>query len=175
MTATRRIRVLLVDDHAVVREGYKILLRGAADIEVAAEADTGEAACQRFAESAPDVVVMDLALPGMGGLEAIGRIVARDPTAKVLVFSMYDDPLFVERALANGARGYITKRSAPEDLVDAVRQVAAGGTHLDSELERRLAAGGPIGRACGATAGRARADRAARAGGGARGRGGAPP
>jgi DNA-binding NarL/FixJ family response regulator len=133
------IRVLLVDDHAVVRAGYKILLKGARDIEVVAEAGTGEAACQRYMDAAPDVVIMDLALPGIGGMEAIRRIVSRDPAAKVLAFSMHDEILFVERALANGARGYITKRSAPDVLVDAVRHVAAGGMHIDSGLAEQLA------------------------------------
>jgi two-component system invasion response regulator UvrY len=133
------VRVLLVDDHAVVRVGYRLLLQQAPEIEIVGEADTGELACQRFAELAPDVVVMDLSLPGIGGLEATRRIVARDPQAKVLVFSMHEGTLFVEHALAAGARGYLTKSSAPHALVEAVKNVAAGQVHLDPAVAARLA------------------------------------
>jgi two-component system invasion response regulator UvrY len=133
-----RVRVLLVDDHAVVRAGYRLLLQNAPEIEVVAEADSGELGCRLFAELAPDVVVMDLTLPGIGGLEAIRRIVQRDPKAKVLVFSMHEDILFVEQALAAGARGYVTKSSAPRVLVAAVKQVAAGGQPLAADIARRL-------------------------------------
>ena len=138
-TNSQRVRVLLVDDHAVVRAGYRLLLQNAAQIEVVAEAATGEAACRLCAELAPDVVVMDLSLPGIGGLEAIRRIRLRDERARILVFSMHEDTMFVEQALAAGARGYLTKRSAPRAMVDAVRQIAAGGKHLDAELAERLA------------------------------------
>jgi two-component system invasion response regulator UvrY len=133
------VRVLLVDDHAVVRVGYRLLLQQAPEIEIVGEADTGELACQRFAELAPDVVVMDLSLPGIGGLEATRRIAARDPQAKVLVFSMHEGTLFVEHALAAGARGYLTKSSAPHALVEAVKNVAAGQVHLDPAVAARLA------------------------------------
>ena len=136
---SRAIRVLLVDDHAVVRAGYRMLLHAASAIEVVAEADSGEAACQCYASFAPDVVVMDVALPGIGGIGATERIVARDPEARVLVFSMHDDALFVEKALAAGARGYITKSSAPDVLVDAVRDVAAGRRRFDPALADKLA------------------------------------
>jgi DNA-binding NarL/FixJ family response regulator len=130
--------VLLVDDHAVVRAGYRLLLQNAPEIEVVAEADSGELGCRLFAEVAPDVVVMDLSLPGIGGLEAMRRIVQRDARAKVLVFSMHEDILFVEQALAAGARGYVTKSSAPHVLVAAVKQVAAGGQPLAGDIARRL-------------------------------------
>ncbi len=134
-----KIRILLVDDHAVVRAGYRMLLHNAAGIDIVAEADSGETACRAFAAVAPDVVVMDLSLPGMGGLEAIRRIRIRDPGARILVFSMHEDPVFVEQALAAGARGYITKSSAPQVLVEAVQQIAAGGVHLDPDIAQRLA------------------------------------
>jgi DNA-binding NarL/FixJ family response regulator len=134
-----RLRVLLVDDHAVVRAGYRLLLHAEPDVEVVAEADSGELACRLYADHAPDVVVMDLALPGMGGLEAIKRMRMRDAAARILVFSMHEEPMFVERALAAGASGYVPKSSAPEVLVAALRQVAAGGRYLDRGLERRLA------------------------------------
>jgi DNA-binding NarL/FixJ family response regulator len=134
-----RVRVLLVDDHAVVRAGYRLLLQNAPEIEVVAEADSGELACRLFAELAPDVVVMDLTLPGIGGLEALRRIVHRDPTANVLVFSMHEDTMFVEQALAAGARGYVTKSSSPHVLVAAVKEIAAGGQPLAGDIAQRLA------------------------------------
>ena len=134
-----RVRVLIVDDHAVVRAGYRALLQSAPEIEVAAEADSGELACRRFAELTPDVVIMDLSLPGIGGLEATRRIVQRDAAAKVLVFSMHEEPMFVERALAAGARGYVTKTSAPRVLVAAVKEIAAGGRYIGGDVEARLA------------------------------------
>ncbi len=133
------LRVLLVDDHAVVRAGYSVLLKHAGDIRIVAEADSGEEACRLFAAESPDVVIMDLSLPGIGGLEAIRRMIARDPQARVLVFSVHGDLVFVEQALQAGARGYITKRSAPEELVDAVRTVARGGVHLDADIAQELA------------------------------------
>ena len=109
---SNKIRVLLVDDHAVVRAGYQMLLQNTDDIEVVSEADSGEQACKHYVDKNPDVVVMDLSMPGMGGLEAIRRIVARDADAKVLVFSMHESTIFVEQALQAGARGYITDRKS---------------------------------------------------------------
>ena len=135
----RKIRILLVDDHAVVRAGYSTLLQHTANIEVIAEADNGHSALREFIDRKPDIVIMDLSLPGIGGLEAIRRIIARDPDAKILVFSMHEDTVFVEQALQAGARGYITKSSAPEVLVEAVRKIASGDIFLDAEIAQRLA------------------------------------
>jgi DNA-binding NarL/FixJ family response regulator len=139
MSEIKKIRVLLVDDHTVVRAGYQMLLKNIDDIEVVAEADTGESACKQFIDLQPDVVVMDLSMPGIGGLEAIRRMIARNSDAKILVFSMHDDTVFVEQALQAGARGYITKSSEPEILVEAIRSLASGQSHLDSDLAQRLA------------------------------------
>ena len=139
MDETKKIRVLLVDDHAVVRAGYQMLLKNTEDIEVVAEADTGESACKQFIDFQPDVVVMDLSMPGIGGLEAIRRMIARNADAKILVFSMHDDTVFVEQALQAGAKGYITKTSEPEILVEAIRSLASGQSHLDADLAQRLA------------------------------------
>ena len=139
MSERKKIRVLLADDHAVVRAGYRVLLQNTDDIEVVAEADSGERACRAFADLEPDVVVMDLTMPGIGGLEAIRRMVARDSNARILVFSMHEDTVFVEQALQAGARGYITKSSAPEILVEAIRELAAGKSHIDIEIVQRLA------------------------------------
>lgn len=139
MSVSGVVRVLLVDDHAVVRAGYRTLLEDSPTVQIVAEADSGEAACQAFSKYHPDVTVMDLSLPGMGGLEATRRIVHRDPGARVLVFSMHEDTAFVERALQAGARGYITKSSAPDTLVTAVVEIAEGGLYLDQQLAQHIA------------------------------------
>jgi two-component system invasion response regulator UvrY len=133
------IQVLLVDDHAVVRTGFRLLLQSQPDITVTAEAQSGEAACQMFAELAPDVVVMDLGMPGMGGLEALRRIRARDPAARVLALSAHDDPMHARRALREGALGFLSKRSAPEALIEAIATVAAGRRYIDPSLAQKLA------------------------------------
>lgn len=134
-----KIRVMLVDDHAVVRAGYKTLLVNTEDIEVVAEAETGEQACKIYSELLPDIMVIDLSMPGMGGLETIRRTIARNSNANILVFTMHEEIVFVEQALQAGARGYITKNSAPDVLIDAIRSLATGQTFLDSEIAQRLA------------------------------------
>src|ERR1700722_5158751 len=133
------IRVLLVDDHAVVRMGFRLLLQSQADMLVVAEAESGEIACQRYLEMKPDVVVMDLAMPGMGGLEALRRILAHDSQARVLTLSAQDDPMHARRALREGARGFLSKRSAPEALLEAVTAVASGQRYLEAGLAQKLA------------------------------------
>jgi two-component system invasion response regulator UvrY len=134
------IRVMLVDDHAVVRTGFRLLLQSAmTEISVIAEAESGEAACQRYPEVTPDVVVMDLAMPGMGGLEALKRIRARHPQARILALSAHDDPVHARRALQEGALGFLSKRSAPETLIEAVSTVATGRRYLDPDLAQKLA------------------------------------
>jgi two-component system, NarL family, invasion response regulator UvrY len=131
--------VLLVDDHAVVRMGFRLLLQSQADMSVIAEAESGELACQRYSELRPDVVVMDLAMPGMGGLEALRRILAHDPQARVLTLSAQDDPMHARRALREGALGFLSKRSAPEALLEAVGAVGAGQRYIDKDLAQKLA------------------------------------
>jgi two-component system invasion response regulator UvrY len=133
------IRVLLVDDHAVVRTGFRLLLQSLPEVSVVAEAESGETACQRYVELAPDVVVMDIAMPGMGGMEALRRIRARHPQARVLALSAHDDPMHARRALREGALGFLSKRSAPEALVEAVTTVAAGRRYIDMNLAQKLA------------------------------------
>ena len=133
------IRVLLVDDHAVVRTGFRLLLQSQAEMVVIAEAESGEIACQRYLELSPDVVVMDLAMPGMGGLEALRRIRAHHPQARVLTLSAQDDPMHARRALREGALGFLSKRSAPEVLIEAVTAVAAGQRYIDPSLAQKLA------------------------------------
>jgi two-component system invasion response regulator UvrY len=133
------IKVLLVDDHAVVRTGFRLLLQSQPDIKVVAEAQSGEAACQSYAELTPDVVVMDLGMPGMGGLEALRRIRAHDSAARVLALSAHDDPMHARRALREGALGFLSKRSAPEALIEAIASVAAGRRYIDPNLAQKLA------------------------------------
>ena len=132
------ISVLLVDDHSVVRAGFRALLEDAGQFEVA-EADSGEAACDHVRDHAVDVVVMDIAMPGMGGLEAVRRILAHNADARVLVLSMYEDDIFPMRALAAGARGFVSKRVAPEELIEAITTVMRGHTYLSAETARRIA------------------------------------
>jgi two-component system, NarL family, invasion response regulator UvrY len=131
-----KISVLLVDDHAVVRAGFRMLLTSTEDIEIVAEADRGEAACQLYLEKKPDVVVMDLSMPGIGGLECIRRIRNRDPQAKILIFSVHDELVYLNRAIEAGALGYITKNSAPDILIDAIRQIAVGILYIESDLDK---------------------------------------
>ena len=128
------IRVLLADDHPVVRSGYLRLLEQERDIRVIAEAETGEDAYAAFVADPPDVLATDLAMPGGGGLELIRRVLLRAPAARILVFSMYDSPPLVRRALEAGARGFLTKAAAPQSLVDAVRALHAGERYLGADL-----------------------------------------
>ncbi len=127
------ITVLLIDDHPVVRDGFRRLLESTADIRIVAEADDGETGYILYREFKPDVVVLDLNMPGMGGLETIRRIRAHDPVAHILVFSMHSNETMVQRALEMGATGYLTKQSGLKQMVHAVRQVKLGKTYVDPE------------------------------------------
>ena len=130
---------MLVDDHAVVRVGFRMLLSASADIEVAAEASSGEIAYQSYAEIHPDVVIMDLSMPGMGGIETVRRLLLRDGDARVLVLSAHEDAAHPKRVLKAGALGYLSKRTAPEELIEAVRAVAAGRVYLAADIAQKLA------------------------------------
>jgi DNA-binding NarL/FixJ family response regulator len=136
MNATR---IMLVDDHAIVRAGFRRLLEQQPDYHVVAEAADAERAYALFVEHEPDIVVLDLSMPGASGLETIRRIIVRQPTARILVFSMHEDPSLAERAIQLGARGYVTKSSAPETLAAAVAQVVAGGLALSPDIAQTLA------------------------------------
>lgn len=133
------IRILLADDHAVVRSGLRRLLEQNAEMQVIAEAGSGEQAYQLFSELKPDVVVMDLSMPGMGGLEAIRRILVRSPLARVVVFSMHENAAFAFQALNIGARAYVAKSGMAEDLVIAVRNAAAGSTYISPVVAQKMA------------------------------------
>lgn len=132
------IRVMLVDDHALVRMGFKMLL-GDARVEVVAEAGSGEQACQDYPKVKPDVVVMDLSMPGMGGLEAVRRLLAHDPEARILALSAHEDTAHPRRVLRAGALGYLAKRSAPDALIAAVTAVARGDRYVDAQTAQALA------------------------------------
>ncbi len=139
MQRTSNINVMLVDDHAVVRMGFRLLLEGSPDVKVVAEAESGEEAVRRFGDIRPDVVVMDISMPGIGGLEAIDRILAKEPTARILVLSAHEDAMHARRVLKAGAAGYLTKRSAAEELIQAIRQVHQGRTFLEPDIAQQLA------------------------------------
>lgn len=132
------IRVMLVDDHALVRVGFRMLLADA-QISVVAECDDGEQACAEYLRAKPDVVVMDLSMPGMGGLEAVRRLLAHDPKARILALSAHEDTANPQRVLRAGALGYLTKRSAPEALIAAVKAVAANEAYVDAAIAKALA------------------------------------
>jgi two-component system, NarL family, invasion response regulator UvrY len=133
------IRVLLVDDHAVVRMGFKMLLESASDMKVVAEADSGEQAVKLYKEHQPDVVVMDITMPGIGGLEATDRIMAKDNHARILVLSAHEDSVHPKRVLNAGALGYLTKRSAAEELIKAIRTVFARKRYLEADVAQQMA------------------------------------
>ena len=133
------IGVMLVDDHAVVRMGFRLLLEGSSDIKVLGEADSGEEAVRRFGEMKPDVIVMDISMPGIGGLEAIDRILAKDPGVRILVLSAHEDAMHARRVLKAGAAGYLTKRSAAEELIRAIRVVSQGKTYLEPGIAQQMA------------------------------------
>ena len=129
-----KIKIILVDDHAVVRAGFRMLLATSESIEVISEASRGEEAIGQYVNLKPDVVVMDLSMPGFGGLETIHRIVQRDSSAKILVFSVYHQRVYVNRALNAGAKGYITKNSAPEILTEAIVTIMQGQNYIEQGL-----------------------------------------
>ncbi len=138
-TNSGNLRIMLVDDHAVVRMGFRLLLDTTADLRVVAECSSGEEALARFAEINPDVMVLDLSMDGMGGLEALSRILSKYPAARVLVLSAHEDTSHPRRALAAGALGYLTKRSAADALIEAIRVVAARKMFLEPALAQEIA------------------------------------
>jgi DNA-binding NarL/FixJ family response regulator len=137
---TGSIRVMLVDDHAIVREGYRRLLEKEAGIDVVAEAGDGVAAYRLYKEASPDVTVMDISMPGRGGIDVIRQIRQWDPHARILVFSMHANASYAIQAFRAGAKGYMTKSSAPDLLAGAVRSVARNRLALCPEIAAALAA-----------------------------------
>ena len=131
--------IVLVDDHAVVRAGVRRLLEQEPLFEVIGEADSGEKAYQIFGELKPDVMVMDLSMPGMGGLEGIRRILMRYEKAKILVLSMHEDLSFANQALKLGAKGYLTKNTLADSLVKSIETVTQGDVFLSDEIAKKMA------------------------------------
>jgi len=131
--------IMLVDDHAVVRAGVRRLLEQQSGFSVVAEAESGERAYQLFGEHLPDITIMDLTMPGMGGMEAIRRIIARYPTARVLVLSMHENAAFASQALKAGAKGYLAKSGLAEELVGALQALVRGQTYISAEVAKKIA------------------------------------
>ncbi|HQN65132.1 MAG TPA: response regulator transcription factor [Methylophilus sp.] len=135
----QKTRVILVDDHNVVRSGLRRLLELSGDIDVVAEASSGEQACQIYNEFQANVLVMDLSMPGIGGLEALRRILISSPKAKVIIFSMHENTTFATQALSSGAKAYVIKSGLADDLLMAVREVATGKTYISPCLAQKIA------------------------------------
>ena len=134
----KRIRILLADDHAVVRQGFKMLLGAQPDMEIVGEASNGREAAEKAEESRPDVVVMDVAMPELNGIEATRRLTASVPHTRVIALSMHKDWVYVREILRAGARGYLLKDSGAEDLVSAIRAVARGESYLSPAVSNAV-------------------------------------
>jgi DNA-binding NarL/FixJ family response regulator len=136
------MRILIVDDHPIVASGCRALLAGSPDIAIleAADAETGE---EIFVAERPDICVLDINLPGVSGFELARRILARDAAARIIMFSMNDDPIFAARAIETGAKGYVSKSGDPGDLVEAIRKVGGGEVFLPSAIAQSIAFAGP--------------------------------
>ena len=130
---------MLVDDHAVVRTGVKRLLEQKLNVEVVAELESGEQAYAVYSDYQPDLVIIDFSMTGMGGLEAISRILSRYPEANFLVFSMYESAVFASQAIKAGAKGYVTKKEFDEDLVNAVTEIMAGRSYISRKIAQVIA------------------------------------
>ncbi len=136
---TQRVRVMLADDHAVVRSGLRRMLEQQSRFEVVAEAESGEQAYHLYSEFMPDVLVMDLSMPGIGGLESLRRIMMRHAQARVIIFSMHENASFAFQALNLGALGYIAKSTLAEDLLTAVSSTARGETYISPVVSHKIA------------------------------------
>tara|TARA_B100001105_G_scaffold158463_1_gene127354 strand:+ start:1092 stop:1736 length:645 start_codon:yes stop_codon:yes gene_type:complete len=138
MTAPPGPHILLADDHAVLRAGLRRLFESAG-LRVVGEAETGEQACQLHAELQPHVLVMDLSMPGMGGIEALRRVRQRDARARVVILSMHESATFATQALRAGALGYVAKSAAADELIEAVQQAAQGRVFISAAIARQMA------------------------------------
>ncbi len=139
MTSSKLIRILLADDHAIVREGYRALLEKQPNMEIVAEATSGEEAYSLYKEHQPNLVIMDLSLPGQGGLATISQIRKYNSEVRILVFSMHQNPALALKATQAGARGYVTKSSLPDVLIRAIYDVHSGGIALSPDIAQTLA------------------------------------
>jgi two-component system, NarL family, invasion response regulator UvrY len=134
------MKLLIVDDHPVVRAGLRRLLAAEPGLEIV-EAASGQEVIGTFRDAGPDLVLLDLNLPGISGLEVLSRLLIENANARVLVISMYDNPIYVARVLQAGARGYVSKNAPPEQILEAVRRVGAGRTYIEPEMAQELALG----------------------------------
>ncbi len=133
------IKVLLADDHKIVREGLRRIIEESGEMEVVAEAADGNEAISKTLDTRPDVAVVDISMPGMDGLEVVSQLKALAPSMPVLILTMHDEEQYVVRAVESGAMGYVTKQAAPEQLVDAVKKLYAGGLYLTEKASEALA------------------------------------
>jgi two-component system, NarL family, response regulator NreC len=134
----QKARIMIVDDHPIVRHGIALLLNGQTDMEVVAEAEEAESAVRQLRDQTFDLLVVDISMPGLSGLDLIRRIKTKDTQIPILVLSMHDESVYAERALAAGARGFLMKHEATEKLVSAVRKLLGGGVYLSRALEERM-------------------------------------
>jgi DNA-binding NarL/FixJ family response regulator len=136
-----KLQIFLADDHVVVREGLKALINAQPDMLVIGEAGDGQTAWQQASECQPDVVIMDITMPGLNGVQATAQLKRACPQIKVLALSVHDDTSYLRQLLAAGAAGYILKHAAADDLIQAIRTVATGGVYLDPALAGHVVAG----------------------------------
>jgi two-component system response regulator NreC len=136
-----KLRIFLADDHAVLRDGLKALVNAQADMEVVGEADNGRAACLRVKELLPDIVVMDISMPELNGVQATEMLKIECPQVKVLALTAYKDKAYLDRLLKVGALGYVLKMSAAKELIEALRVVAIGKVYVDQEMTEKIAEG----------------------------------
>jgi DNA-binding NarL/FixJ family response regulator len=134
----KRTRILLADDHAVVRQGFKMILGAQADMEIVGEASNGREAVELAEQLRPDIVVMDVAMPELNGIEATRRVIGADPRIRVIALSMHKDSVYVREILRAGARGYLLKDSGADDLVKAIRAVAGGESYLSPAVSNAV-------------------------------------
>ena len=134
-----KISVILADDHAVVRMGFKLLLQDTKDITVVGEAESGEEVIKLLNTLTADIIVMDLSMPGIGGLETISRVVSRAKSPKILILSAHEDAIHPKRSLKAGANGYLSKRGAPEELIKAIRQIHSGNMYIEPSIAQKVA------------------------------------
>lgn len=140
MSESRQLRILLADDHVVVRRGLKLLIEGQKDMVVVSEAGDGVSAIQQSQELKPDVVIMDISMPGMNGLAATRALKQKQPKLAIVTLTRHGDDAYVQELLRAGVSGYVLKQSAPAELLQAIRAAAAGGQYLDSTLTARVTA-----------------------------------
>jgi len=138
-------RILLVDDHPLLRQGIAMTIQTEADLAVVAQVADAEEALQQFSDVKPDLVITDISLPGMNGIELVKSLLAIEPTLPVLVVSRHDEELYAERAVRAGARGYVSKLAAGDEIVTAIRRVLRGGIHLSEELKDKMLFGAATG------------------------------